>query len=62
MEKYGVQKEIQHEDLRNEEAKLMRTLQQCFTRPFEKQAQDRSRIESELAALRAKITELDTAN
>lgn len=59
MEKLGVQSEVLHEDLRNEEARLMREIQACITRPGEKTASERASLESRLSDVRNKITELD---
>lgn len=58
MEKYGVNKEILHEELRNEEAQLMMEMQRALT-DNTKTASDRSKIEQKLQAVRAKLTELD---
>jgi len=58
MEKYGVNKEILHEDLRNEEAKLMMEMSSAL-QDNTKTASDRSRIEQRLQQVRSKITELD---
>lgn len=58
MEKYGVNKEILHEDLRNEEAKLMMEMSSAI-QDSTKTASDRSRIEQRLQQVRSKITELD---
>ena len=59
MEKIGVQRDVLHEDLRNEEARLMREIQTCFTRPGEKTASERATLESKLSDVRNKLTELD---
>lgn len=59
MEKYGVQKEILHEDLRNEEARLMMEKQRLMRDDSTKTASDRAAIDSKLASVRSKLTELD---
>lgn len=58
MEKLGVQKEIQHEGLRQDEARLMRKMQDVMN-DNTKTASDRNSIEQELQTIRNKITELD---
>jgi len=58
MEKYGVSKEVLHEDLRNEEATLMQQLQNILF-DGEKTATDRSRLETRLQNIRSKLSELD---
>lgn len=56
MEKYGVQKEILHEELRNREAVLMQKMQQAR---LTKTASEQANIEQELQSVRNKLTELD---
>jgi hypothetical protein len=58
MEKYGVQKDILHEDLRNEEGRLMMEMQRTL-RDNTKTASDRNSIEQKLQSVRSKLTELD---
>lgn len=58
MEKYGVNKEILHEELRNEESRLMMEMQRSLS-DHTKTAQDRGAVESKLQAVRQKLTELD---
>lgn len=58
MEKLGVQRDIQHEGLRQEEARLMQQMQSVMN-DGTKTASDRSRIEQELQSVRNKITDLD---
>lgn len=58
MEKYGVQKEIQHEALRREEADLMVQMQMLMS-DATKTAADKTELETRLCAVRSKITELD---
>ena len=58
MDKYGVQNEVLHEGLRNEEANLMQEMQAIMT-GGEKTASQRADVEAKLAAVRAKISELD---
>lgn len=56
MEKYGVQKEILHEDLRNEEAMLMQKMQGLMTKTA---SNEKLQTEQRLNAVRNRITELD---
>lgn len=56
MEKLGVQKEILHEDLRNEEAMLMQKMQGLMTKTA---SQEKLQTEQRLNAVRNRITELD---
>ena len=56
MEKLGVQKEILHEDLRNEEAMLMQKMQGLMTKTA---SQEKLQTEQRLNAVRTRITELD---
>lgn len=58
MEKYGVNREILHEELRNEEARLMMEMSSAL-QDHTKTASDRSRIEQKLQRVRSKLTELD---
>lgn len=58
MEKYGVQKDVLHEDLRNEEGRLMMEMQRTM-RDNTKTASDRNVIEQRLQSVRSKLTELD---
>ncbi len=58
MEKYGVNREILHEELRNEEARLMMEMSSAL-QDHTKTASDRSRIEQRLQQVRSKLTELD---
>jgi ABC-type phosphate transport system auxiliary subunit len=58
VEKYGVNKEILHEELRNEEARLMMEMSSAL-QDHTKTASDRSRIEQKLQQVRSKLTELD---
>ena len=58
MEKYGVNKEILHEELRNEEARLMMEMSSAL-QDHTKTDSDRSRIEQRLQQVRSKLTELD---
>lgn len=61
MDKFGVSNEVLHEELRNEEARLMQEMQYILT-DHTKTASDRSAIEAKLQSIRSKITELDTKN
>lgn len=56
MEKLGVQKEILHEDLRNEEAMLMQKMQGLMTKTA---SNEKLQTEQRLNAVRNRITELD---
>lgn len=58
MEKYGVNKEILHEELRAEESRLMVEMQRAL-QDHTKTAADRSSLENKLQAIRSKLTELD---
>ena len=58
MEKLGVQQGIQHEGLRQEEARLMQKMQGIMN-DNTKTASDRNQVEQELQSIRNKITELD---
>lgn len=58
MEKYGVKKNILHEELRNKEAQLMQEMQSQLT-DSTKTASDRAAKEQELQTIRSKITDLD---
>lgn len=58
MEKYGVKKEILHEELRSEEARLMMEVQRS-NQDGTKTASERALIENRLQEVRHKLTELD---
>lgn len=58
MEKYGVNKEILHEELRSEESRLMIEMQRSL-QDNTKTAADRASLENRLQAVRQKLTELD---
>ncbi|NDC22622.1 MAG: hypothetical protein EBZ49_00605 [Proteobacteria bacterium] len=58
MEKYGIKKEVLHEELRVREAELMRKIQALLSNP-EKIASEKTGVELELQQVRSKLTELD---
>lgn len=56
MEKLGVRKDIQHQGLRDEEARLMQRVQSMDKEASEN---DRSELERRLQQVRQELTELD---
>lgn len=58
MEKYGVNKEILHEELRSEESRLMIEMQRSF-QDQTKTASEKASLENKLQAVRQKLTDLD---
>jgi hypothetical protein len=57
MEKYGVDKQIQHTGLRNEEARLMQRMQMEMSKTAEER--NIEELEDRLQEVRSKLTELD---
>jgi hypothetical protein len=61
MEKLGVSKEVLYSELRDEEANLMKQVQEMLF-DGEKTASERSAVENKLQIVRQRITELDLKN